>query len=133
MRPACPATKPSRIPDLTDSGSEDLPTLVSELWDLVVRYAKQETLDPIKALGRYLRWGLAGAVLLAVGVPLLLLGALRAVELETSPHLGGTLSWVPYLAVMVVSAVIVALLVRGIGADKRRAERRRDAFAKRGG
>ena len=115
------------------SDDQDLPTLVSELWDLVVRYAKQETLDPVKALGRYLKWGVAGAVLLAVGLPLLLLGGLRAAQEDLSPHLDGSLSWVPYVMVMVACAVIVALLVRGIGADKRRNARERAELRKREG
>jgi hypothetical protein len=120
------------VAEPSKSDDQDLPTLVSELRDLVVRYAKQEALDPILALKRYVGWGLAGAVLLAVGLPLLLLGALRAIELETSPHLGGNLSWIPYFAVTVVSGVIMYLLVRGIGAAKRRADRERDGLRKRG-
>ena len=116
----------------SESDDQDLPTLVSELWDLVVRYAKQEALDPILALKRYVGWGLAGAVLLAVGLPLLLLGVLRAIEQETSPHLTGNLSWIPYVGVMFVSGVIMYLLIRGIGAAKRRAERERAVLRKRG-
>jgi hypothetical protein len=111
---------------------KDLPTLASELWDLVVRYAKQEALDPILALRRYLMWGVIGSVLLAVGVPMVLLGGLRAAQDELSPGLTGNLSWVPYVIVLGGSAVIMALLVRGIGADKRRAERRRAALTKQG-
>lgn len=121
-----------RTGDRTKPDDADLPTLVSELWDLLLRYAKQETLDPIKALGRYIKWGAAGAILLALGVPLLLLGGLRAAQEELSPHLDGTLSWVPYVMVIVACAVIIALLTRGILADKRRADRRRDALRKRG-
>jgi hypothetical protein len=109
----------------TKADDKDLPMLVSELWDLVVRYAKQETLDPVKALWRYLRWGVPGALLLALGVPLLLLGGLRAAQDELSPHLDGNLSWVPYAMVIVACAVIIALLVRGIVADKRRIRRER--------
>ena len=95
-------------------------------------FAKQEALDPICALKRYVVWGLAGAVLFAVGLPLVLLGALRAIELETSPHLGGTLSWIPYVAVMVLCVVIIFSLVRGIGAPRRRADRERAELRKRG-
>jgi hypothetical protein len=120
------------VAEPSESDDQDLPTLVSELWDLVVRYAKQEALDPILALKRYVGWGLAGAVLLAVGLPLLLLGVLRAIEQETSPHLAGNLSWIPYVGVMVVSGVIMYLLIRGIGAAKRRADRERAVLRKRG-
>jgi hypothetical protein len=121
------------VAEPTKSEEKDLPTLVSELWELVVRYAKQETLDPAKALLRYLKWGVPGAVLLAVGVPLLLLGGLRAAEEELSPHLSGNLSWVPYAMVVVVSGALIGVLVSRIGADKRRAERQRAALRKREG
>jgi hypothetical protein len=54
----------------------------SELLELVIAYAKQETVDPVvrqlKALGR----GIAGAVLLAMGTVLLGLGFLRALQTE---------------------------------------------------
>ncbi|HZQ56628.1 MAG TPA: phage holin family protein [Acidimicrobiales bacterium] len=113
---------------------KDISTLVSELWDLIVRYAKQEALDPLRDLGRYLKWGVAGAVLLAVGVPLLALGGLRAMQEELGPsHLNGSLSWVPYAAVILGGTVIAALLVRGIMAEKRRADREREQLRKRGG
>ncbi len=112
---------------------KDLPTLVAELWDLVVRYAKQETLDPLKALKRYVTWGMAGAALLAVGLPLLLLGGLRAAQMDLSPHLDGNLSWVPYAMVVAASAGVIGVLVSRIGADKRRIERQRADLRKREG
>jgi hypothetical protein len=113
---------------------KDISTVVSELWDLIVRYAKQEALDPLRDLRRYLKWGVAGAVLLAVGVPLLALGGLRAMQEELGPsHLKGSLSWVPYTTVILGGTLIAGLLVRGIMADKRRADREREALRKRGG
>src|SRR5580700_151816 len=98
---------------------------VSELVDLVWRYAKQETLDPLKSLGRYLAAGLAGAVLLAIGLLLIAIAGLRVLQQQTAPHLAGNWSWVPYLAVSFVAASLVALLARAIGAEKRRVERER--------
>jgi len=118
---------------VADRDDKDTGTLVSELWVLVVRYARQEALDPILALHRYLLWGVPGALLLALGVPMVLLGVLRAAQDELSPHLDGNLSWVPYIIVLPVSGVIMFVLVRGIGADKRRAERRREALTRQGG
>jgi hypothetical protein len=116
------------------SDDKDMGTLVPELWDLIVRYAKQETLDPLRDLGRYLKWGLAGTVLLAVGVPLLVLGGLRAMQEELGPsHLRGSLSWVPYVPVVLGGALVAGLLARGIMADKRRADREREGLRKRGG
>ncbi len=109
----------------TRASDKGLPTLVSELWELVQRYAKQETLDPLKSLGRYLAYGVAGAVLLAIGLVLLGLAALRAIQVETAPHLTGNWSWVPYLAVILGAVVLSAILARSIGAEKRRVDRER--------
>jgi hypothetical protein len=115
------------------SDDKDISTLINELWDLIVRYAKQETVDPLSDLRRYLVWGLAGAVLLAVGVPLLLFAVLRALQEEFHTHLRGNLSWVPYVAVIALGVGIGAALVRGIMAEKRRADRERAELEKRGG
>lgn len=101
---------------------------VSESVDLIWRYAKQETLDPLKALGRYLAAGMAGAVLLAIGLLLLAIGGLRALQQELAPHLSGNWSWAPYLIVVVLGGILIALLARAIGADKRRGDRQRIAL-----
>src|SRR3954469_14937246 len=53
---------------------------VTELRDLVVGYAKQETIDPLKALKRYLALGAGGAVLIGVGSMFLILGLLRGLQ-----------------------------------------------------
>jgi hypothetical protein len=113
---------------------KDIATLVSELWDLVVRYAKQQTVDPLRDLKRYLTWGLAGTVLMCIGVPLLLLGGLRALQEELGPtHLHGNLSWVPYVAVVVGDAIVIAIVARGIMAARRGTDREREALRQRGG
>lgn len=80
---------------------------LNELVSLVLAYAKQETLDPLKSLGRYIVWGVLGAVFFASGGALLTLTAVRVVQSETGHHLRGNLSWVPYFG---------GVLVAGIGA-----------------
>jgi hypothetical protein len=104
---------------------KDVATLVTELADMIVRYAKQETVEPIRDLRRYLGFGVAGSLLLCIGIPLLLLGELRAIQLETFPHLSGDLSWVPYSIVFLTGATIIAVLASRIGAVKRGVDRRR--------
>jgi hypothetical protein len=55
---------------------------VTEFVELVLAYAKQETVDPVvkqvKALGK----GVAGAALLAIGTVLLAIGFVRALQTE---------------------------------------------------
>jgi ABC-type Mn2+/Zn2+ transport system permease subunit len=113
-----------------DNGDgKDVATLVTELADMIVRYAKQETVEPIRDLRRYLGFGLAGSLLMSIGIPLLLLGELRAIQVETFPHLTGNLTWVPYTIVFLTGAGIIAVLVTRIGKVKRNVERRRAELA----
>jgi hypothetical protein len=107
-----------------------LSTLTSELWDLVIAYVKQETLDPLKSLVRFLGWGIGGAVCLGLGLVLLALAALRFLQQELAPHLSGNWSWVPYLGVVVFAALVIAVLVRAIGAEKRRTDAARARLQK---
>jgi hypothetical protein len=107
----------------SNTTDKSLPTLVSELWDMVVAYAKQETVDPLRTLLGFIKYGLIGSVLLALGFVLLALGGLRALQEETSPHWTGNWSWVPYTLTLVVSAVVAGVLGLRINADRRRAKR----------
>ncbi|MHB8466134.1 MAG: phage holin family protein [Acidimicrobiales bacterium] len=102
-----------------------LTALTAELWDLVLAYVKQETIDPLKSLVRFVGWGLAGAVCLGLGLVLLSLAGLRALQLELAPHLSGNWSWVPYLAVAAFAGVLIGILVRAIGTEKRRVDAHR--------
>ena len=72
-------------------------TLASELVALVVAYVRQETVDPIKALGRFVLFGIAGAILIAVGGTILTIATVRAIQAEAGTHLRGSLTWVPYV------------------------------------
>ena len=105
-------------------GNKSLPTLATELWELVVAYAKQEAWEPITGLGRFIAVGMVGSVLLAIGLVLLVLGGLRALEVETGSHLGGHWSWAPYVVVLVAAVVVLLLASRAIGAKRRRATRK---------
>ena len=87
-----------------------LPQLVIELKDLVIAYLRQETVVPLKQLGRYLAFGIAGSILMGVGVLLVSLGLLRLLQEQTGDTFTGDWSWVPYLivfAALVIGAAIV--------------------------
>jgi hypothetical protein len=97
-----------------------LGTHINELLGLVIAYAKQETVLPLKNLGRYVGFGLAGSILLAAGGAFLTLTAVRLVQSETGPHLHGNLTWVPYLGGILVAAVGAAWAATRIGRDLKR-------------
>ena len=89
--------------------------LAGEFKDLVVDYAKQETVDPLKTLGKYLGFGLSGSILVGSGLTIMLLGLLRALETidffnEPGQENGGTWSWLPYLITIVAALVIVGIM-----------------------
>lgn len=92
---------------------------VNELKTLVIDYAKQETVDPLKAMGRYLGWGMGGSLLIGTGVSLMLLGLLRGlqhIEVFNRPleQHGGTWSFVPYLITIFVGLVVMGLAALAI-------------------
>jgi len=81
---------------------------IRELKELVIAYAKQETLDPLKGLGRYVAYGVGGALLIGTGVMFLAIGALRALEGDRrGQHFTGNWSWAPY-AIVIVGALALA-------------------------
>ena len=94
-----------------DDSAKSIPQVASELWELSIAYAKQETIDPLKGLGRFLGFGLGGAVLLGIGSVLLLLAGLRALQTETDTTFTGNLSWAPYLIVVAVASALIGLVV----------------------
>ena len=83
---------------------------VRELKDLVVAYAKQETIEPLKGLGRYVGYGLAGARLMGTGVAFLAIGLLRALQENRGWAVHGNWSWVPYVIDVVLLLVVAGLV-----------------------
>ena len=58
----------------TTGQEKSLATHVTELYELVLAYAKQETLDPVKSLGRFIGFGVAGSLACGLGAVIMLLG-----------------------------------------------------------
>src|SRR4051812_40361662 len=106
------------VADTSPRTSKSLPTLVQELWDLITSYVRQETVEPLQGLKRLLGWGIVGAVLTGLGLALLLVGALRALQTETDLHFTGSLSWLPYAIVLVVSVLLMAFIASRPGRVK---------------
>ncbi len=85
----------------------------TEFKDLVVAYAKQETVEPLRNLGHDLAFGIAGALCIATGLLFGLLALLRGLQElsvfnDPSEVAGGRFSWVPYTIVAVVGALVSA-------------------------
>ena len=85
-----------------------------EAFDLVKAYAVQETADPLKGLGRYLKFGVPGAILIGLGLFFLALAGLRGLQQFDTFNGGadgtGWFVWAPYAIVFVVAVAILGLL-----------------------
>ncbi len=95
----------------SDNGTHGLRHAGDDAFQLTVDYLKQETVDPLRGLGRFLYMGIAGAFFLAFGILLILLGILRLLQTETGTALTGNWSWVPYAVVVVLGLGIIAIAV----------------------
>lgn len=99
---------------------KSVPQVLGELKDLTVTYARQETVEPLKGLGRFVGYGVGGSFLLGIGVCLLSLGFLRFLQTETDGTFDDGWSWAPYLITTAVLGALAFLAVRAIGKDRRR-------------
>lgn len=95
-------------------GDNGLVADVRETVDLVKRYAQQETIGPLKGLGRYMAFGVVGSVLVGIGVLMLAMSGLRALQDETGGTFDGTWSFVPYVIVAVFLVAVIGLAVLAI-------------------
>ncbi len=86
-----------------------------EIKGLVVQYVKEETIQPLKGVARYAAFGAIGSVFVGFGTLMLLVGLLRF--LQQFRVLDGTLSWLPYLIVTVVSIAVLGLTAWRIVGD----------------
>ena len=62
------------MPSGTDNGSHGLRHAGDDAFQLTVDYLKQETVEPLRGLGRFLYMGIAGSFFMAGGLLLILLG-----------------------------------------------------------
>ena len=105
------------------AGAEDISTLVREIGTMLVEYVKQETLDPIKGLARFVAVGLAGMVVTGIGIVLLLLGGVRLLQDEAGSAFDGHLKFLPYVFALIVCAVVAAGALRATSGPGRKGEK----------
>jgi ABC-type uncharacterized transport system permease subunit len=87
---------------------------MGEVIDLVKTYAKQQALDPLSNAFRWLGFGVAGAIALALGIALVLLGLLRLLQTETGDVFDGNWSFVPYVITLAVAVLVLVVAVSRI-------------------
>ena len=89
-------------------------TSIPELIEFIRAYAKQETLDPLRGVGRWIAFGAAGAFLLGLGLVIVLIGVLRLVAEEWPRSATGAWSWVAYLITLIVAVALLVLTLMRI-------------------
>ena len=106
----------------SDNGSHGLRNAGDDAFQLTVDYLKQEVVEPLRGLGRFLYMGIAGSFFLAFGLLLILLGVLRLLQTETGSALTGDWSWVPYAGTVVLGIAIIAVAALRIQAGPGKAK-----------
>ncbi len=106
----------------TDNGSHGLRHAGDDAFQLTVDYLRQETIQPLRGLGRFLYMGIAGSFFMAGGLLLILIGVLRLLQTETGTALTGDWSWVPYAVVVVLGIAVIGVatwrITAGPGQEK---------------
>jgi hypothetical protein len=96
-----PPEKTSRVPDSVNS-----------TWVVLVAYVKQETLGPLRGIGKRVGLGMVGALVAGIGAIELVLALLRALQEETGSTFTGSWSWAPYLITLVVVVLATAICLK---------------------
>jgi hypothetical protein len=94
---------------------------LDEVKDLSQKYVVEQTIEPLKKLGRYAAFGCLGSIFVGLGSLFGLVGVLRLLQDETTAF-HGDLSWIPYLAIIALALVEIGLALWAItsGPAKRR-------------
>jgi hypothetical protein len=106
--------------DPEDCVADNPQDTIRELKDLVVAYAQQETIDPLKGVGRYIAYGILGALLLGSGLFFLSMGLLRVLQTQTGDAFTDWRSFLPYL--IVVALLLALAYIAYFAASKRKAD-----------
>jgi predicted cobalt transporter CbtA len=96
--------------DRRKGGRKGLRGSGSDVVGLVVAYLKQETLGPVKGLARFVLFGMAGSLAIAIGSVTLLVAVLRLLQTETGAF-HGNLSWIPYFIVLALATAVIGLSI----------------------
>ncbi|HEX3565828.1 MAG TPA: hypothetical protein VHU17_10690 [Acidimicrobiales bacterium] len=112
--------------DDNEKASGRLRSKGNDTFQLIIDYVKQETLEPLKGLGRFVLFGVVGSVALAGGLVILAVALLRVLQGETGTTFSGNLSWLPYVICAVATIGVGAAAVVAIGKGQARRALERD-------
>lgn len=114
------------VPDKDRDPKHDAPQgPIGQTVQLVKDYARQETLGPLKGAGRWIAFGIIGAILIGLGTAFLALGLLRMVQTEWPGTFHGRwASLAPYLFGLTFSLLVVGLAVARINKQPLTKEKR---------
>lgn len=93
-------------------------TDVQELLTTLRAYVMQETVRPLRGLGRYVIFGMLGSICFSIAAVFLTLAAVRSLQ-ELTTVFEGTWSFVPYLAGIAAGLCIFSLVVLAVKRDGR--------------
>lgn len=105
------------------SGSVDPRDAVGQVTRMVRQYVVQETLGPLRNIGRRLGLGLAGALLSGLGLILFLIGVLRLLQTETGSVFAGNYSFAPFMLTALVALCAGGIMGYGFSRVARRSRR----------
>ncbi len=91
-----------------------------EIQQMLVGYAKQETLQPLKQLGRYLGLGIAGSLVMFIGVFFVGLATLRLLQSLDVFAGAAWMSTLPYLATIAVLGLAIVLIYLSLSRAKKK-------------
>ena len=91
-----------------------------EVQQLLIDYAKQETIEPLKTLGRYLGLGIAGALVIFLGVFFVGLATLRLLQSLDAFEGGSWMSTLPYVVTIAVLGLAIALIYLSLSRARRK-------------
>jgi hypothetical protein len=104
------------VPETARDTKKSVPTgQFAQTAQLLQDYARQELRDPLGNTGRWIAYGLVGALCIGFGTGFLVLGMLRMMQTEWPATFGGRwMNLVPYLCGLLFAALVIALAMRRI-------------------
>ena len=93
------------------------PSPHEDVLDLVVSYAKQETIEPLRGALRWILWGLASMAFICTGLVFLVLGVVRVSHDVLGESFQHSWSFVSYFVGVLACGIVVAFALSSIKKD----------------